>query len=136
ILGGGWDAPLRPTVPLMCCVFNCAHAGVTVIIDTNTPNVVARSPDSSRIAYLPYRPVDRRYGSGVAGATLAARGRFRHLPDGVADCEAVLLLYGREVLERLRPLADDDVGREDDVVAPDEPVVVRVRGDVRELVRI
>src|SRR4030095_3009450 len=27
--GGGGDPPFSPTTPLMCCVFNCACAGVT-----------------------------------------------------------------------------------------------------------
>ena len=69
-------------------------------------------------------------------SSVAAAHRLAHRLQRIVDGEGVRLLDRREVLERLRPFRRDRLRGEDEVVVIEEPVVIRVRGDVRELVRV
>ena len=66
----------------------------------------------------------------------AATRRVFHRLDRVIDAEGVRLLDDREVLERLRELLSDRHRAVQDVGVIEQPLVVLVRRDVRELVGV
>src|ERR1700754_4639695 len=64
-----------------------------------------------------------------------AQGAFHHL-DCIIDGESVWLLNDREVFEGLCKLLGDRHRAIEDVGVIEEPLVVRVRSDIGELIRV
>src|ERR1044071_1492872 len=76
------------------------------------------------------------FGVSISPRLIATGRSFLHLRERLIHGECVRLLHRREVLERLYEFRDDLLRNEDEISVVERPLVVGVRGDVRELVWI